>query len=145
MFFEAFPPTTGFSRDRIHVHFGITVHRRQGFHGTGHMCFEAFPSTAGFSQDRSHVPLVIPVLHRDGRGPGPNICSFLASFRFMISWNFHTFIRFPHGHRLNMESDLQSLLWLHVHSSTHFLVETPQPPPPPAFGLIYEGAIGQPR
>jgi hypothetical protein len=25
------------------------------------------------------------------------------------------------------------------------LAETPQLPPPPAFGLIYEGAIGQPR
>ncbi len=25
------------------------------------------------------------------------------------------------------------------------LAETPQATPPPAFGLIYEGAIGQPR
>jgi hypothetical protein len=47
------------------------------------------------------------------------------------------------GHGLNMELDLQSLFGLHVHSR---LAETPQPTPlPPAFGLIYEGAVGQPR
>jgi hypothetical protein len=39
-----------------------------------------------------------------------------------------------------MESDLQSLLGLNVQSCTHLLI-----PPPPAFGHIYEGAIGQPR
>jgi hypothetical protein len=48
-----------------------------------------------------------------------------------------------------MELDLQSLFVLHVHCAQLFsLAETPQPPPPPhtpAFGLIYEGAIGQPR
>jgi hypothetical protein len=42
-----------------------------------------------------------------------------------------------------MELDLQSLFGLHVHSCTHWLrADTPQTP---AFGLIYEGAIGQPR
>jgi hypothetical protein len=35
-----------------------------------------------------------------------------------------------------MDLDLQSLFGLHVHSCTHWL--TPQPPPP-AFGLVYEG------
>ncbi len=44
---------------------------------------------------------------------------------------------------LSMELDLQSLFGLHVHSCTHWL--RPRNPPPPAFGLIYEGAIGQPR
>jgi hypothetical protein len=46
------------------------------------------------------------------------------------------------GNRLNMELDLQSLFGLHVivHSCTHWLR-----PHTPAFGLIYEGAIGQPR
>ncbi len=50
-------------------------------------------------------------------------------------------------HRLNMGLDLQSLFGLHVHhmhSCTHWLSPA-TPPPPPAFGLIYEGAIGQPR
>ncbi len=35
----------------------------------------------------------------------------------------------------------KSLFGLHVHSCTHCMAETPYPPP--AFGLIYEGAIGQ--
>jgi hypothetical protein len=50
-------------------------------------------------------------------------------------------------HWLNMELDLQSLFGLHgdVHSCLYPLAETPQLPPPPAFRLIYEGAIGQPR
>ncbi len=42
------------------------------------------------------------------------------------------------SHKLNMEVDLQSLFGLHtsrdVHSCTHWLR--------PAFGLVYEGAIG---
>ncbi len=42
-----------------------------------------------------------------------------------------------------MEVDLQSLFGLHVYSCT--LAETPQLPPPPAFGLVYEGAISQQR
>ncbi len=45
--------------------------------------------------------------------------------------------------RLNMEFDLQCLFGLHVDSCTYSLAETPRPPPPPTFGLIYEGAIGQ--
>jgi hypothetical protein len=44
---------------------------------------------------------------------------------------------------LNMELDLPSLFGLHVHSCI-LIAETPQPPPT-AFGLIYEGAIGQTR
>jgi hypothetical protein len=51
------------------------------------------------------------------------------------------------NHRLNMELDLQSLFGLHcmsrdAHSCTHWL--RPRTPLP-AFGLVYEGAIGQPR
>jgi hypothetical protein len=38
-----------------------------------------------------------------------------------------------------MELDLESLFGL------LWLLETLQLPPPPAFGLIYEGAIGQAR
>ncbi len=44
--------------------------------------------------------------------------------------------------RLIMELELKSLFGLHVHSCT---AETPQPPAPPAFGLICQGASGQPR
>ncbi len=40
-------------------------------------------------------------------------------------------------HRINMKLDLQSLIGLLCTD------ETPHLPPPPAFGLIYEGAIGQ--
>jgi hypothetical protein len=43
-----------------------------------------------------------------------------------------------------MDLDLQSLLWLYVHSCTHWL-RLRNSLLPPAFGLIYEGAIGQPR
>jgi hypothetical protein len=39
--------------------------------------------------------------------------------------------------------DLQSLFGLH--SCTHWLRPPQLPPPPPAFGLIYEVAIGQPK
>jgi hypothetical protein len=42
-----------------------------------------------------------------------------------------------------MELVLQSYLGSCV--QLYLLAETPQLPPPPAFGLIYEGAIGQPR
>jgi hypothetical protein len=51
---------------------------------------------------------------------------------------------------LNMEFDLQSLFGLlctAVHT-LYSLAEAPQPPPPPSriwSGLIYEGAIGQPK
>ncbi len=44
--------------------------------------------------------------------------------------------------RFNMELDLQSLTGLHANSCTHWLHDTSLPP---AFGLIYKGAIGQPR
>jgi hypothetical protein len=43
-----------------------------------------------------------------------------------------------------MELDLQSLFELHVHSCTHWL-RPRNLPPPPAFGLMYEGTIGQSR
>jgi hypothetical protein len=43
--------------------------------------------------------------------------------------------------RINIELDLQSLFGLHVYSCTHWL----RPHNSPAFGLIYVGAIGQPR
>ncbi len=49
-------------------------------------------------------------------------------------------------YKLNKELDLQSLFGLHVYSCTHWLSPRNSPPPhPPHFGLIYEGAIGQPR
>ncbi len=51
----------------------------------------------------------------------------------------------PGYDRLNMELDLQSYLGSCVDVELYSLAETPQLPPPPAFGLIYEGAIGQPR
>jgi hypothetical protein len=49
-----------------------------------------------------------------------------------------------------MALDLKSLFGLHVQcAQLYSLAETtqrnPRPPPPPPFGLIYEGAIGQPR
>jgi hypothetical protein len=49
------------------------------------------------------------------------------------------------SHRLYMELDLQSLFGLHVHKV--LIGRDPATPPhiPPAYGLIYEGAMGQPR
>jgi hypothetical protein len=44
--------------------------------------------------------------------------------------------------RLNTELDLQSLFGLHVHSCYSL---RPRNTPPLSFGLIYGGAIGQPR
>ncbi len=46
-----------------------------------------------------------------------------------------------------MEVDLQSLFGLHIMwcAQLYLLAETPQLAPSPAFGLIYEGAIGQQR
>jgi hypothetical protein len=44
-----------------------------------------------------------------------------------------------------MELDLLSSFGLLCTVLLYSLAETPQLPPPPAFGLIYEGAIGQPR
>ncbi len=48
------------------------------------------------------------------------------------------------GNSFNIELYLQSLFGLHVHSGTH-LLRSRKPTHPPAFGLIYEGAIGLPR
>jgi hypothetical protein len=42
-------------------------------------------------------------------------------------------------------SELQSLFRLHVHMQLYSLAERDPETPPPAFGLIYEGAVGQPR
>ncbi len=52
------------------------------------------------------------------------------------------------NHRLNIELGLQKLFGLlcTLYSCTYWLRPPQLPPPPsPAFGLIYEGAIGQPR
>ncbi len=56
------------------------------------------------------------------------------------------------SYRLNMEVDLQSLFGLHVtwgaqlYSLAEIRPALPGTlPPPPAFGLVYEGAIGQQR
>jgi hypothetical protein len=48
-----------------------------------------------------------------------------------------------YDHKLNMELDLQSLFGLHVHC-TALLMSWYPATPLPAFGLTYEGAIGQP-
>jgi hypothetical protein len=45
-----------------------------------------------------------------------------------------------------MELDLQSLFGLHVQcAQPYYWLKPRNHPPPLAFGLIYEGAIGQPR
>ncbi len=44
-----------------------------------------------------------------------------------------------------MELDLQRLFGLHACAQLYSFAENPQLSPSPAFGLIYEGAIGQPR
>jgi hypothetical protein len=47
-------------------------------------------------------------------------------------------------HRLNMGIRSPKFIWAPVYSCTHWL-KPRDSPPPPAFGLIYEGAVGQPR
>jgi hypothetical protein len=47
-------------------------------------------------------------------------------------------------HWSNVELDLQSLFGLHMLSCTYWL-RPRNSPTPPAFGLTYEGAFGQPR
>jgi hypothetical protein len=62
----------------------------------------------------------------------------------LINTNFieeRVLIRIGFLHRLNTELNLQSLFELLVHSCTHWL-RPRRSPLPPAFGLIYEGAIG---
>ncbi len=51
-------------------------------------------------------------------------------------------IGFTVEHRLNMKI---STIYLGSSVQLYSLAETPQLHPSPAFGLIYEGAIGQPR
>ncbi len=58
------------------------------------------------------------------------------------TWRFRALIIYYH--RLTMELDHQSLFGLRVHNCPHWL-RLRNSPPPPAFGLINEGAIGQPR
>jgi hypothetical protein len=55
--------------------------------------------------------------------------------------------RFRGTHRLNMEVNLQSLFGLQVTwcAQLYSLAETTHPHQSPAFGLVDEGAIGQPR
>ncbi len=48
------------------------------------------------------------------------------------------------NHRLNMELS-PKFIWAPCAHCTHQLRPRNPPPPYPAFGLIYEGAIGQPR
>jgi hypothetical protein len=62
-----------------------------------------------------------------------------------ISYNFKP-AGFVFLHSLNIEVDLQSLFGLHVTwcAQLYSLAETQQLPPP-AVGLVYEGAIGQQR
>ncbi len=57
----------------------------------------------------------------------------------------HGFPRSASGN--SSASYVKFVVGLHVTWCTQLysLAETPQPPPPPAFGLVYEGAIGQPR
>ncbi len=64
---------------------------------------------------------------------------FWPAYKF-VPWDVT--VRSYHG--LNMALDLQKSFGLHVHRRTHWL-RPRNSPPPPAFGLIHEGAIGEPR
>jgi hypothetical protein len=65
-------------------------------------------------------------------------CNWTSLCRTKICFNPKNLKANHRAHRINMELDLQSLFGLRVHSCIHWLRD-------PAFGLIYEGAIGQPR
>ncbi len=83
---------------------------------------------------RSRGPLVTL---RRGERRGQAVVEGFAVSRLLLL-DLSTFKK-ASGHRLNMELDLQSLFGHRVHSCTycHWL----RLPPPPAFGLIYEGAL----
>ncbi len=70
--------------------------------------------------------------------------SVLSSFSgFEDVWNrTHWATVVSISRRLNMELDLQSLHVFGLHVDIGWY---PADPPPPAFGLIYDDAIGQPR
>ncbi len=52
----------------------------------------------------------------------------------------------PHAHRVKYGVRFAKFIWAPVYSCTHWLRPHNSPPPhPPAFGLIYEGAIGHSR
>jgi hypothetical protein len=79
-----------------------------------------------------------------------NTHSFHKEIKLGDLYSHCHFIRFyehrASDHGLNIELDLQSFFGLQVHSCNHWLRPRIHPcPPPPAFGLIFEGAIGQPR
>ncbi len=72
----------------------------------------------------------------------------MSSVVIVILGNLQCVELFLHLHRGYglMELDLQSLFGLlPVYSCTHFGSDRATPPLPPTFGLIYDGAIGQPR
>jgi hypothetical protein len=48
-----------------------------------------------------------------------------------------------HEHKVKYGVRSPKFIWDTVYSFTHWM--RPRNPPPPSFGLIYEGAIGQPR
>ncbi len=85
------------------------------------------------------------------RGPGPwATCEFLDTSYFLISKlqiasKFEALVKCA-NRRLIMDVNLQvqCLFGLHLHSCTHRL-RPRNPLLPPAFGLTYKGAIGQPR
>jgi hypothetical protein len=84
------------------------------------------------------------MFHAPYRGLEEVICPIETLINLKQKINeHHNFLYFHFNHMLYMEVDLQSLFGLHVHSRTHWL--RPRNPPPPPFGLIFEGAIGQPR
>ncbi len=78
---------------------------------------------------------------RENRGSGrPSRSSIYLSILEFFKSNYLS-------HMFNMELDFQSLFGLQVtwYAQLYSLAEIPQLPPPSAFGLVYEGAIGQPR
>jgi hypothetical protein len=72
-------------------------------------------------------------------------------FYFLLFQTIFTLVLVRHAQyeafyrRLHMELDLQSLFGLHVHCAQLYSLDLATRPLPPAFGLIFEGAIGQPR
>jgi hypothetical protein len=72
------------------------------------------------------------------------IKSLTITLMFMNFFSIHCCAnRDSAAHRLNMELDLQS--WAPCAHCTQWLRPRNRNPRPRAFGLIYEGAIGQPR
>jgi hypothetical protein len=116
------------------VHTVLSIHVNKA-HDLERPCFIEVWNLLSFTSTR---PLDIQ------RRPPFFIRVFLRSVWHAEAFSSIAGIEVRGSQRLNMELDLLSLQFLGSCIQLYSLAETPQFPPPLAFGLIYGGAIGTP-